>query len=302
MKIKTSTHNQNINLNSSLFHIIRSKLYQKFNWSTKEDNRIKIIETGIDEFSFVKTNSNRIFYYNNIKNILLDIFSRYEFSHYEINQPAHKKYGIHRNHIDNLTNIKIDSITKKMLIDKMPIKKGETVVELGAFYGFGTMKLSDMVGNKGKVIAIEADKKNFQILKKNIDMNNISNVVTVNKGVWNESGKGTLYKIKNQGNSLVPEFLKNNSKDEIDIYTLDNILISNNLDSVDLISMEINGAEIEALQGMEKILSQNKLRIIAAGWYEHNNELSFKKLVSILEKNHFKVFVGVQNRVYALKD
>ena len=66
--------------------------------------------------------------------------------------------------------------------------------------------------------------------------------------------------------------------------------------------MEINGAEIEALQGMEKILSQNKLRIIAAGWYEHNNELSFKKLVSILEKNHFKVFVGVQNRVYALKD
>ena len=302
MKIKTRTHNQNINFNLSFFYFLKAKLYQKFNLNTKDDDKIKILDQGIDEFNFVKTNSNKFFYYVNIKNILFDIFSRYEFSHYEINSPAHKKYGIHRNHIDNLTNIKVDNITKKMLIDNMPIKKGDTVVELGAFYGFGTMKLSDMVGNNGQVIAIEADKKNFQILKKNIEMNKISNVITINKGVWNESGKGTLYKIKNQGNSLVPEFLKNNSKDEIDIDTLDNIMISNNLDSVDLISMEINGAEIEALQGMTKILSQNKLRIIAAGWYEHDNELSFKKLVSILEKNNFKVFVGVQNRVYALKD
>ena len=45
MKIKTSTHNQNINLNSSLFHIIRSKLYQKFNWSTKEDKDADVSAT-----------------------------------------------------------------------------------------------------------------------------------------------------------------------------------------------------------------------------------------------------------------
>ena len=122
MKIKTRTHNQNINFNLSFFYFLKAKLYQKFNLNTKDDDKIKILDQGIDEFNFVKTNSNKFFYYVNIKNILFDIFSRYEFSHYEINSPAHKKYGIHRNHIDNLTNIKVDNITKKMLIDNMPIK------------------------------------------------------------------------------------------------------------------------------------------------------------------------------------
>ena len=301
MKIKNKTHDQNINFNSSLFHIIKAKSYQKFGLKNQDDNRIKITERGIDEFPFVKTNLNKIFYYDNINNILLDIFSRYEFSHYEIAQPAHKKYGIHRNHIDNLTNLKVDNKTRKMLMSEMPIKKGDVVVELGSFYGFGTMKLSELVGEEGKIIAIEADRKNFQILNKNIQMNNISNVITVNKGIWSKSGNGMLYKIKNQGNSLVPEFLKNNDQDQIEIDTLDNILASYNINKIDFISMEINGAEIEALLGMEKILSQSRLRIVAAGLYEYNNELSFHKIVNILQKNNFKTFVGVQNRVFSLK-
>ena len=60
MKIKNKTHDQNINFNSSLFHIIKAKSYQKFGLKNQDDNRIKITERGIDEFPFVKTNLNKI--------------------------------------------------------------------------------------------------------------------------------------------------------------------------------------------------------------------------------------------------
>ena len=59
MKIKTRTHNQNINFNLSFFYFLKAKLYQKFNLNTKDDDKIKILDQGIDEFNFVKTNSNK---------------------------------------------------------------------------------------------------------------------------------------------------------------------------------------------------------------------------------------------------
>lgn len=302
MKIKSKTHNQNINFNSSLFHVIKAKMYQKFGLKIPEEKKIKIVKKGIDVYPFVKLKTNKIFYYRDIKDVLLEIFTRYEFSHYEIDHPAHKKYGIHRSHIDNLTNLKVDDKTREFLLEKMPIKKGDVVLELGAYYGFGTMKLSELVGDEGKVVAVEADKVNYEILKKNIQSNNISNVITINKGIWSKEGKGTLYKIKNQANSLVPKLLKNSSQSEIEIDTIDNILSSCGLDKVDFVSMEINGAEKEALLGMSNTLLQKKLRLVAAGWYEYNSKLSHHHIVDILQKNNFKTFVGVQNRVYALKD
>ncbi|MBA7582890.1 hypothetical protein ES708_24828 [subsurface metagenome] len=55
----------------------------------------------------------------------------------------------------------------------LDIRKDDVVLELGAFTGYYAMKASQIVGNSGKVIAIEAIKENFEILKLNIEKNNL---------------------------------------------------------------------------------------------------------------------------------
>jgi len=184
----------------------------------------------------------------------------------------------------------------------MPIKQGDVVLELGAYCGFGTMKLSQLVGENGKVIAVEADKINLEILKKNIHSNNIKNVIPINKGIWNKKGSLTLFKELNQRNSLVEGLLENiESKDEIEVDTVDNILSELKMVRTDFITMEINAAEINGLKGMQKTLSKNNIRLVSAGWYDFEGKPAWMKIKEILTKQGFSVYIGVQNRVFAIK-
>jgi len=284
-------------------HILKARIRLKLETKTSGEDNLKIIESGEEDgYPYVKLNSGEIFFHRFFKSPLTEIYTRNVYSHYEIDQKPHPKFGIHLNHVDNLLNLKVDENTKKNLLDNMPVKEGDVVLELGAFCGFGTMKLSKLVGEKGKIIAVEAEKINFKILEKNIQSNKIKNVVVINKGIWNKKGKLALFKEFNQRNSLVADMLKKvQSQDEIEVDTVDNILSELNVEKVDFVIMEINAAEIKALEGMKKTLSQNNIRLVSSGWSKFEGKWTWKKIKEILTENGFSVYIGVQKRVFAIK-
>jgi tRNA G37 N-methylase Trm5 len=59
-------------------------------------------------------------------------------------------------------------------------KEGDTVIDIGAHIGRYTITSSKLVGNTGKVVAIEAGPDTFQILKRNVTLNNLTNVLPLN--------------------------------------------------------------------------------------------------------------------------
>ena len=209
---------KNMKINSSLTHILKAKMRQKFGIKSNDENSVKIIEKGEkDGFPFIKLNDGKVFFHRFFNSPLTEVNTRYKYSHYEIDKKPHPKFGVHLNHIDNLHNLKINKKTRNELLAKLPIKSGDIVLELGAFCGFGTMKISEMVGEKGKVVAVEADKINFKMLEKNILNNNFKNIKIVNKGIWNSKGKLSLFKESNQRNSLVKDLLNSVESNEIKI-------------------------------------------------------------------------------------
>lgn len=291
-----------VKINESLMHILKARMKQKLGISSNQ-NSLKIVEEGKkDGVSFLKLDNGMIFFHEFTKKPLNEVYSRHVYSHYEIDKKPHSLYGIHRNHTDNLLSLKVDETIRNDLFKKMPVKYGDVVLELGAFYGFGSMKLSKLVGDNGKVISVEADKTNFEILKKNISENNISNIIPINKGIWNTKGNLTFFQESNQRNSLVDDLLENVEKqNSIEVDTVDNILSDLNIDHVDFISMEINAAEVNGLKGMKKTLSKNNIRLVCAGWYEFEGRPEWVSIKEILEEYGFSVYVGVQNRVFAIK-
>ncbi len=291
-----------LKLNKSAFDLAKARISTKFR-NKENDEKIKILEKGVDsKYAYARLSNGLTFYDLTMKSLITNIFSRYHHSHYElITKPS--KYAIHLSHIDNLLNLPISEEKKNFLKSKMPIKEGDIVLELGAFRGFGTIKLSELVGKDGLVIAVEASKENYNILQKNILSNNINNVKTINKGIWSKTGKSFLHKEKDQRTSLVSNLLKNKgSHEEINIDSVDHILTELKIDKVDFITMEINAAEVEALKGMTKTMSNKNIRIVSAGWYNYNGIPAWKSLKDILEKYDFQVFIGVQNRVFAIKE
>lgn len=244
-----------------------------------------------------------ILYSRNENTLYQDYHGRYLYSHYDLCSTPPKKFITCNQHKDNLNNIRVADQSLRRLRNVMPIKLGDVVVEAGAYQGFGTVKISQTVGEAGLVVAIEADPKNYEVLVRNIEANNIKNVIPVNVGVWSEGGKIPLYSKGSQRRSLVKSLLKSEESALIDVNTIDNILDDAGVNNIDFLTLEVNSAEAAALRGLRRRLSGNHpMRIVSAGWYKDSSGvLGASSVISELKKYSFSTFLGVRKRVYAYR-
>lgn len=166
-------------------------------------------------------------------------------------------------------------------------KPGEVVVEAGAFIGFYVVRASELVGEKGKVIAIEAVPENFEIMKRNVEANRLKNVVLINKAVWNASTKIKFYREGKQIGSITQEVVSTENYIEVQADTIDHLLEENDISKIDFIRIQLNGVELEALQGMDKTLSHHP-KILVAGIYTKNGVPVQTLLKDYLDKKGFK--------------
>jgi len=153
------------------------------------------------------------------------------------------------------------------------IKEGMTVVDAGAFIGYYTLLASERVGNKGKVLSFEPDPINFKILSENIRINNIRNVKLFNKTLGAKFGK--LY--FDRYSSDYVSISRRKSKLRIDVVPLDAIE-----QNVDLVKIDVIGAELEVLKGMESILNKGKVKVISEVYPDEEKKLGYS--VEMLEK------------------
>jgi len=174
---------------------------------------------------------------------------------------------------------------------KKQIAEGDVVIDLGANIGYFTLIFSKLVGPRGKVFAFEPDPTNFSILKENVSLNKCLNVTLIQKAVSKYSHKGTIYlNDENRGDHRIFDSGDNREKiDGIEITSLDDYFDTSKI-KIDFIKMDIQGSEILALKGMEKILEENKnIKILAEFWPNGFKKAKTdpKEFFEILEKYDF---------------
>jgi len=154
------------------------------------------------------------------------------------------------------------------------IKKGNTVLDVGANIGYFTLLSARLVGENGKVFSFEPEPKNFTYLKKNIEINNYHWVSTFQKAVSDQNGVAKLFICDyDTGHHTINRqdgiraysrgrIAKERSID-IETVTLDNFL-REKTNRINAIKMDVEGAEMLALSGMDRILKDNKdIKMIA---------------------------------------
>lgn len=98
---------------------------------------------------------------------------------------------------------------------------------------------------------------NFQVLKKNISLNEIENIEIYNKAVFSSEVKLNKTESRNSGNKVIPFDEKGES--EVVLVTLDQFFSEK--EDPDLIKIDVEGAQMDVLLGAEKILERKKLGI-----------------------------------------
>ncbi|MBM3437046.1 MAG: FkbM family methyltransferase, partial [Bacteroidetes bacterium] len=145
---------------------------------------------------------------------------------------------------------------------KKEVKKGDTVLDIGANIGYYTLIFAKLVGEKGRVFAFEPDPENFALLKKNVEVNSYHNIILINKAVSNKNGKTRLYlSEESKGDHRLYDCEDGRNFVEVETVRMDDFL-KEKANKIDFIKMDIQGAEGAALQGMQQILKNNRdLRI-----------------------------------------
>ena len=138
------------------------------------------------------------------------------------------------------------------------VKKGDVVVDMGANMGFFTLLAAKLVGREGKVYSFEPNPTNYNLLLKNIAINGYDNVTAVQKAVSYRSGAEKLFISDDDiGNSTIYEYGEGRQTIEIETVAIDDFFADRET-RIDAVKMDIEGAEMAALLGMERIVAQNR--------------------------------------------
>ena len=176
------------------------------------------------------------------------------------------------------------------------IHEGDIVIDVGANIGYYTLIFAQLVGSSGKVFAFEPESKNFEILKKNIEINNYPNIVAEQKIVSDKSGIVKLFIAEHGivGHRITQQ--KSSQKFiEVESIILDNYIKKLNLDNkINFIKIDVEGSEPKVLEGAKEIMQKsNQLKIFTEFNREAVEEYGIepKEMIDLFYRNGFKIYL-----------
>jgi FkbM family methyltransferase len=140
------------------------------------------------------------------------------------------------------------------------IKKGSYVLEAGAYTGLFTVYASKKVGRSGRVISFEPDPYNNIMLMRNLTLNKVRNVTIIKKGLYSKEDQ-LPFDIQSIGSNIVSlntPFHNRKTINKIPVTTADIELKRLKVKKIDFVTMDIEGAEIEAMEGFRETIKNNR--------------------------------------------
>jgi len=148
------------------------------------------------------------------------------------------------------------------------VKPGMRVADVGANIGYYTLLMARQVGPTGEVLAFEPEPNNYRLLVKNAARNNFESITTVSKAVTDHTGRAILFINRgHRGDHRIYPGDEPRSAVEIEATTLDAYLAGR---SIDVVKMDIQGAEMLALKGMTATIALNPELIILTEFSPHH--------------------------------
>ena len=158
-------------------------------------------------------------------------------------------------------------------------KEADIIIDAGANQGFVSMYFSSLLNDKGSVYSFEPDNQNIDIIKENIALNPSYSapIKIVDLLLWNKDEMVKFYEAGSVGFSAhyIPDSDKIVLKRAI---TIDQWVNENNISKIDFIKMDIEGAEIEAIEGAQETIQKFKPNFAIASYHIIDGEPTYIKL------------------------
>ncbi|MBP3959330.1 FkbM family methyltransferase [Gemmata sp. G18] len=150
------------------------------------------------------------------------------------------------------------------------LQPGMTYLDVGGNLGYLATLAAKLVGETGRIIAIEPEPYNFALLQKNLKLNARERSTAVNVAAGGAPGTAKLFKsvgnlgdhrLYTDGDSSGRAFV------EVPVVRLDDLFAANNWPAPDFIKIDVQGYEPHVVAGLDGLIRTNRPRAILTEYW-----------------------------------
>lgn len=172
------------------------------------------------------------------------------------------------------------------------VREGMTCVDVGVNIGYYSLFFAKLMNDKGKILSFEPNPNNCFWFKKSIQANNYKCIKLYRYALSDKEGTATFYlgKRSGWGSFFFSQYAAAPEKKPITVKTqkLDNVLKEEGINTVDIIKIDVEGADLLVLRGAERILKRENVKLAMDVDVKTTEEKS--DLFNFLESCGFKIF------------
>jgi FkbM family methyltransferase len=161
------------------------------------------------------------------------------------------------------------------------LSQGMTVIDIGAHQGRYAIEFSRRVGDTGLVVVVEPMPSNMTLLSRNLDLNGIENVRPIRAACWSCREPLRFSRGTSDDTSRVSQTVP--GEGDLTGLPLDDLVGEMDLRRVDWLKIDVEGAEVEVLEGSQSVLREFRPRLFV----EFHGTLA--KLLEWLQCHDYKV-------------
>lgn len=172
-------------------------------------------------------------------------------------------------------------------------RPGSVVFDIGANVGFHSLMLSHLAGERGRVYAFEPNSENCRLILLASEHNRVSNITLLPIALSDQRGWAYFSShIGSNGGFVSQQFVALHGHGTVvPTFTLDELSLPN----VDVIKVDVEGAEYKALKGGEAILSRSRPAVVCEFSMEMINRVS-----GVAPADFLHWIAGMDYRIFVL--
>lgn len=177
------------------------------------------------------------------------------------------------------------------------LKKGDWVIDAGAYMGMFSIYASPKVGDRGKIFAFEPISETQKLLKRNIELNGIKNVEVLSLALGEKKAEMNFSTpVRNLGNSSAV-FDHKGKVEKVNQISLDEFVEENKISKVDFIKADVEGMERNLLAGAERTIRKFKPKLAICLYHLPDDPEVLTKMIKDFS-SEYKVIKG-EKKIFA---
>jgi FkbM family methyltransferase len=144
------------------------------------------------------------------------------------------------------------------------LRHGMTFVDLGANEGYFTVQGARLVGPTGSVVAVEPQDRLIPVIERNLELNDLGNVTVVKAAISDSEGSATLHLPPEPGHAGFTRMTRYRvPTQQTETITLARLFACCGIANADVMKVDIEGAEYQAILGSREIFNAHRVKVLA---------------------------------------